>query len=57
MSRRNNQSWPRQLRPYEALIEMARAEKVFLASRKQPDVPAKLGPIRRLIELGLKAKK
>jgi hypothetical protein len=37
-------------------MELVRAERVFLASRKQPDVPAKPGPIRRLLEIGLKAK-
>jgi hypothetical protein len=61
VSDRNNQSWPpervlRRLRPDEALIEMVRAERVFLASRKQLDNPAKTEPIRRLVELGLKAK-
>jgi hypothetical protein len=36
---------------------MVRAERVFLASRKQLDNPAKTGTIRRRVQLGLKAKK
>jgi hypothetical protein len=62
MTYRKKQSWPadriqRRLRADEALMELVRAERVFLASRKQPDVPAKPGPIRRLVEIGLKVKK
>jgi hypothetical protein len=39
-------------------MEIVRAERVFLASRKQPDNPAKPEtPIRRPVEIGLKAKK
>jgi hypothetical protein len=46
MSDTKTQVWPtervqRRLRPDEALIEMVRAERVFLASRKQLDNPAK----------------
>jgi hypothetical protein len=42
----------RRLRADEALIEMLRAERISLASRKQPDIPAKTEPIgRRLVEL------
>jgi hypothetical protein len=58
MTYRKKQSWPadriqRRLRADEALMEIIRAEKVFRASRKQPDVPAKSQtPIRRM--LGLK---
>jgi hypothetical protein len=37
-------------------MEIVRAQRVFLASRKQPDVPAKTEAIRRLVEIGLKAK-
>jgi hypothetical protein len=63
MTYRKKQSWPgdriqRRLRADEALMEIVRAERVFRASRKQPDIPAKpQGPIRRLVEIGLKAKK
>jgi hypothetical protein len=62
MTYRKKRSWPanriqRRLRPDEALIEMVRAERVFVASRKQQDIPAKPKPSRRLVELGLKAKK
>jgi hypothetical protein len=61
MSDRNNQSWPadriqRRLSADEALMEIVRAEKVFRASRGQPDIPAKPEAIRRLVEIGLKAK-
>jgi hypothetical protein len=35
-------------------MEIVRAERVFLASRKQPDIPAEPEAIRRLVELGLK---
>jgi hypothetical protein len=61
MSDRNNQSWPaervqRRLRRDEALIEMVRAERVFIASRKQQGNPAQTAVVRRLVELGLKAK-
>ena len=38
------------------MIEMVRAERVFLASRKHPDIPAIPEAIRRLVEIGLKAK-
>jgi hypothetical protein len=37
-------------------MEMVRAERVFRASRKQPDIPAKPEIIRRLVGFGLKAK-
>jgi hypothetical protein len=37
----------------KALIELVRAERVFLASRKQQDIPANAEAIRRPI-LGLK---
>jgi hypothetical protein len=62
MSGSSNQRWPaakiqRRLRADESLIEMVRAGRVFLASRKQLDNPAKTGTIRRLVEIGLKAKK
>ena len=46
----------RRLRQDEALIEMVRAERVFLASCAHLDVPAKPEAIRRLVEIGLKAK-
>jgi hypothetical protein len=59
MSDQDKQYWPaakiqRRLRADEALIEMVRAERVCLASRKQQDIPAKAEAIRRLVELGLK---
>jgi hypothetical protein len=60
MTYRKKQSWPgdriqRRLRVDEALMEMVRAERVFRASRKQPDIPAKPEtPIRRPVEIGLK---
>jgi hypothetical protein len=38
------------------LMEIVRAQRVFRASSKQPDVPAKTEAIRRPIEIGLKAK-
>jgi hypothetical protein len=62
MTYRKMQSWPadriqRRLRADEALMEIVRAERVFRASRKQPAIPAKSEAIRRLVELGLKAKK
>jgi hypothetical protein len=61
MTDRRRQSWPadriqRRLRADEALMEMVRAERVFRASRKQPDIPAKPEIIRRLVGFGLKAK-
>ena len=37
-------------------MEIVGAERVFRASREQPDIPAKPEAIRRLVELGLKAK-
>jgi hypothetical protein len=46
----------RLLRADEALIEMVRAERILLGSRKQLDNPTKTGTIRRLVELVLKAK-
>ena len=46
----------RRLRQDEALIEMVRAETVFLASCAHLDVPAKPEANRRLVEIGLKAK-
>jgi hypothetical protein len=59
MTYRKKQPWPadriqRQLRRDEALKEMVRAERVFIASRKQLDNPTKPEAIRRLVELGLK---
>jgi hypothetical protein len=64
MSDTKTQRWPtekvqRTLHPDEALIEMVRAERVFLASREQLGVPTKNEPIRRLVglEIGLKAKR
>jgi hypothetical protein len=64
MSDTKTQRWPtervqRQLRPDEALIEMVRAERVFLANREQLGIPEKNEPIRRLVglKLGLKARK
>jgi hypothetical protein len=60
MTYRKKQSWPadriqRRLRADEALIEIVRAERVFRASRKQSDIPAKpKGPIRGMVEIGLK---
>jgi hypothetical protein len=61
MSDPSTQRWPvekvqRQLRADEALIEIVRAERVFLASRKQPDIPAK-PEATRYLETGPKAKK
>ena len=58
---RKKQFWPadriqRRLRAGEALMEIVRAERVFLAICKQPDIPAKPEAIRRLVEIGLKAK-
>ena len=62
MSDQDKQCWPaakiqRQLRADEALIEIVRAQRVFLASRKQSDIPVRSEAIRRLVELGLKATK
>jgi hypothetical protein len=37
-------------------MEIVRAERVFLASRKRPDIPAKPEAIRRPVELRLKVK-
>jgi hypothetical protein len=60
MTYRKKQSWPadriqRRLRADEALMEIVRAERVFRASRKQSDIPAKpKGPIRGMVEIGLK---
>jgi hypothetical protein len=61
MAYRRKQSWPadriqRRLRADEALMEIVRAQRVFRASRKQPDVPAKTEAVRRLIKIGPKAK-
>jgi hypothetical protein len=61
MTYRRKQSWPadriqRRLRAGEALMEIVRAERVLRASRKQPDIPAEPEAIRRLLEIGLKAK-
>jgi hypothetical protein len=42
----------RQLRADEALIEMVRAQRVFIASRKQPDIPVRSEAVRRLTLLG-----
>ena len=37
------------------MMEIVRAERVFRASRKQSDIPAKpKGPIRGMVEIGLK---
>jgi hypothetical protein len=54
-------SWPadriqRTLRANEALKELLRAQRVYLASREQLDIPVRPEAIRRLVELGLKAK-
>ena len=62
MAYRRKQSWPadriqRRLRADEALMEIVRAQRVFRASSKQPDVPAKTEAIRRPIEIGLKARR
>jgi hypothetical protein len=62
MTYRKKGSWPadriqRRLRAGEALMEIVRAERVFRASRKQSGIPAKPEGIRRLVEIGLKAKK
>jgi hypothetical protein len=38
-------------------MEIIRAQRVYLASRQQPDIPAKPEAIRRLVEIGLKVKK
>jgi hypothetical protein len=63
MTYRKKQSWPadrkqRRLRADQALMEIVRAERVFRASRKQSDIPVKpKAPIRRLVEIGLRAKK
>jgi hypothetical protein len=51
MSDQDKQCWPaakiqRQLRADEALIEMVRAQRVFLASRKQPDIPVRSKAVR-----------
>ena len=61
MAYRRKQSWPadriqRRLRADEALMEIVRAQRVFRASSKQPDVPAKTEAIRRPIKMGPKAK-
>jgi hypothetical protein len=54
------QSWPadrmqRRLRADEALMEIVRAERVFRASRKQSDIPAKpKALIRGLVEFRAK---
>ena len=52
MSDQDKQCWPaakiqRQLRADEALIEIVRAQRVFLASRKQPDILVISEAIRR----------
>jgi hypothetical protein len=62
MSDPGAQPWPtakilRKLRADEALMEMVRAERVFLASRGHLDIPAKPKAARRLVEIGPKAKK
>jgi hypothetical protein len=61
MTYRKKQSWPadriqRRHRAGETLMEIVRAERVFLASRKRPDIPAKPEAIRRPVELRLKVK-
>jgi hypothetical protein len=61
MSDPNTRPWlaaaiQRRLRVDEALIEMVRAERVFLASCGHQDIPATPEAICRLVELGLKAK-
>jgi hypothetical protein len=53
MSDPNKQWWPaaqiqRKLRAEEALVELVRAQRVFLASRKQPVSPVRSEAIRRL---------
>jgi hypothetical protein len=45
----------RRLRRDEAMIEMARAERIFLASRGRPSIPATPEAICRLVEIGLGA--
>jgi hypothetical protein len=62
MTYRGKPSWPadriqRTLRANEALKELLRAQRVFLASREQSDIPVRPEAIRRLVEIGLKAKK
>jgi hypothetical protein len=57
MSDQDKQFWPaakiqRRLRADEALIELVRAQRVFDASRKQPDIPVRSEAIRRLTLLG-----
>jgi hypothetical protein len=52
MSDQDKQCWPaakiqRQLRADEALIAIVRAQRVFLASRKQPDILVRSEAIRR----------
>jgi hypothetical protein len=60
MTYRKKQSWPadriqRRLRADEALMEIVRAQRVFRASSKQPNVPPKpQAPVRRMVEFGLK---
>jgi hypothetical protein len=61
MSDPNTRPWlaaaiQRRLRVDEALIEMVRAERVFLASRGHSEIPGEPGAIRRLVDRGLKAK-
>jgi hypothetical protein len=62
MNDHNDESPPavriqRRLRRDEALIEIVRAERVSLASREHSDIPAKPEATRRLVEIGLKAKR
>jgi hypothetical protein len=62
MSDPNTQRWPaakiqRRLRRDEALIEMVRAERVFIASRGRPDIPATPEATRPLVKIGLKETK
>jgi hypothetical protein len=45
----------RRLRRDEALIEMVRAERVFLASRGRPNIPATPDSTLRLVQIGLEA--
>jgi hypothetical protein len=50
MSDQDKQCWPtakvqRRLRADEALMEMVRAERVFLASRKQQEIPPPLSRV------------
>jgi hypothetical protein len=43
----------RRLRRDEAMVEMVRAERVFLASRGRPNIPATPDATCRLVQIGL----